>query len=50
MKNQPIREGRNVIVDAKPAVIVYRGNDTYVIVRQAGRADFAIAINQLVLA
>lgn len=38
--------GTKVIVDGKPAVIVYRGNDSYVIVRQNGR-DFAVALTGL---
>lgn len=38
--------GKRVIVDGKPATILHRGNDTYVIVRQAGKI-FAVAISEL---
>jgi hypothetical protein len=38
--------GRQVTVDGKPALIIFRGNDNYVIVRQNGR-DFAVAISEL---
>ena len=44
-RNQAIA-GKQVMVDGKPAVIIYRGNDTYVIVRQANR-DFAVTISDL---
>lgn len=38
--------GRQVTVDGKPALIIFRGNGNYVIVRQNGR-DFAVAISEL---
>jgi len=42
-KGVNMNAGQRVIVNGKPAVIVYRGNDNHVIVRQDGK-DFAVGI------